>query len=112
MTNNQNETPRHFIAVSNNHGWGKGPTIDAAIQIAVANSAGKRATLMGVWGCHSAAYVDGRGSVFRVLTARRRFERKGETRGAWKEVPDVEVTVDDGFTAEDEDDAMPVSRYP
>jgi hypothetical protein len=79
-----------FIAVSNNHGWGKGKTEAEAIKYAVQNSLNRRADLMAVWACEDMAHVDGMGTAYGVLGDRRRFERKGATAGKWKEVPDTD----------------------
>jgi hypothetical protein len=81
-------TPEHFIAVSNNHGWGKAETLEKALKFAVEHSSHQKATIMAVWGCSPDAYVDGMGTAYGVLTERRRFERTGALRGTWKEVPD------------------------
>jgi hypothetical protein len=77
-----------FIAVSNNHGWGKGATEAEAIKHAVTHSLHRQATVMAVWACEDAAHVDGMGTAYGVQGDRRRFERKGAKAGKWKEVPD------------------------
>lgn len=78
-----------FIAVSNNHGWGRAPTEAAAIKIAVENSLHRQTNLIALWACNEKAYVDGMGTAHGVEGARRRFERKSLKAGAFKEVPDT-----------------------
>jgi hypothetical protein len=92
-----------YIAVSNNHGWGKGDTVEAALKTAVAHSLNRQATVAAVWACGEKAYVDGMGYAYGVEGPRRRFERSGKgLRGTWKEVPDREpkepapLTIEDG----------------
>jgi hypothetical protein len=80
-----------FIAVSNNHGWGKGPTEAEALKVAVEHSSRREATICALWPCEPGAYVDGMGCAYGVIGSRRRFERKGPKRGKWTEVPDPDA---------------------
>lgn len=74
-----------FIAVNNDHGWGKGKTPEDARKRSLVE--GRKATHVRIWECAiDTAYVDGMGTVYGVMPETRRdYKRNGETGRVWKE---------------------------
>lgn len=96
-----------FIAVSNNHGWGRGTTEEQAIKNAVQHSMHRQASVIALWACHEESYVDGMGTAYGVQGDRRRFERKDMKAGKFKEVPDPESKIAQ-VTNETVDSMLPI----
>lgn len=76
-----------FIAVNNDHGWGKAATMEEARKNSLSN--GRKATLVRVWECADPkAYVDGMGGVYGIKPeSRKDYRRSGPNGRKWKEVP-------------------------
>lgn len=73
-----------FIAVTNNHGWGKGKSREEALAIALQNSLHRMCTEARVWKCVKNAYVNGIGQVFGVIGEHVEYTRKMAQRSTWK----------------------------
>jgi len=79
-----------YIAVNNDHGWGKGDSLGAARKRSLVE--GRRATFVRVWeiadGKGDDAYVDGMGVVYGVKPETvKDYKRAKVTSHKWSEVP-------------------------
>ena len=78
-----------FIAVNNDHGWGKGETSEAALKKSLTH--GRKATHVRVWECATAeSYVDGMGVVYGVKKdTKKDLKRAKPTSRVWKDAPEL-----------------------
>jgi hypothetical protein len=82
-------TTMRYIAVNNDHGWGKGETAVDARQRSLVN--GRKATLVRIWeiadGKGDDAYVDGMGTVYGIKPETRTDYRRAPNGRKWTETP-------------------------